>query len=84
VPAKSSLMHRALGVPYDDFVPRTNRALERRGIRTINAWMPLESLGDAAVLRTETHLSPITYALLADSLSNAIDESPSKPMRLAH
>jgi hypothetical protein len=75
VPAKASLLHRMLGFPYDGFVPAVDRALARRGIRSIDAWGALSALGDSAVLRTESHLSPTAYLEMADSISKAIMEA---------
>jgi hypothetical protein len=74
VPAKASLLHVMLGLPYDGFVPAVDRALVRRGIRPIDAWGALSELGEAATLRTETHLSPASYSEMVDSLSKAIVE----------
>lgn len=74
VPAKASLLHRQLGMEYDDFLPRLHRALERRGIRSIDTWDALMALGDRAVLRTDTHLAPASYKVLADSIIRAIGE----------
>lgn len=75
VPAKASLLHARLGSDYDDFIPRVLRALERRGVRTIDSWNGLVAMGELATLRTETHLSPSAYALLTDSVVTAIREA---------
>jgi|GEM_PF-2189302 len=74
VPAKASLLHRQLGLEYDDFLPRLHRALVHRGVRTIDTWNALMPLGERAVLRTDTHLAPVSYSVLADSIARAIGE----------
>jgi len=75
VPAKGSLAHASLGYAYDGFLPRVDRALGRRGIRAVDTWNALSGLGDGALLRSETHLSPASYSLLSDSIAQAIGEA---------
>jgi hypothetical protein len=72
VPARSSLMHASLGLPYDGFVPRLEEAFAARGIRAIGAWDALSELGDRAIIRTESHLSMDAYAVLTDSVQAAL------------
>jgi len=78
VPAKASLLYAALRHDYDDFVPRVNRALGRRGIRTIDSWGALDRMGEKATLRTDTHLSGAAYDVMTDSVAAAIREITSR------
>lgn len=79
VPAKASLHHAELGRDYDDFLPRVERALGRRGVRAIGAWEALSALGGEATLRSETHLSAKAYRILADSILAAAAEPLPRP-----
>ncbi len=69
VPAKASLSHADLGMAYDNFLPKLHEALGRKDVRAIDSWSLLRPLGDRAVLRTETHLSPATYEALAGAIT---------------
>jgi hypothetical protein len=69
VPAKASLLHADLGMAYDNFLPKLHEALGRKDVRAIDSWSLLRPLGDRAVLRTETHLSPATYEALAGAIT---------------
>lgn len=77
VPAKTSLLHENLGIPYDGFLSRLKASLDRHGVANIDSWGALRPLGDSAVFRTETHLADRSYAILADSVLSKLSAYPS-------